>query len=177
MKNKFSNIFIAVIAIFSVGFLASCRSNSCIDLNCQQSAPCIDDHCQCPTGYEGPECTITSNSRFIGLWTGKSKCGNGPYLDDTVRVFVEKNPNIIKVISGIGNTSALRIIGTAGTPEATFLDFNDGDVWVNPYLRVDGNQMKMTIVTVDMRDSLRSVCEFEGRRIPGTDTMAAFTNP
>ncbi|MBX9449837.1 MAG: hypothetical protein KL787_09010 [Taibaiella sp.] len=173
MKNLILTIFSAVITLS----LSSCIHDSCVDLVCQQGAPCIDDHCQCPVGYEGAECEIMSNERFRGLWVGTSKCEGFPQTVDTVEFFTYCNPDRVIMRTGMGNLYARRFHGTCGTPEMSFQSYEDADVKIDPYVRVDNNQMQVTIVSVNKRDELRYICEFEGRRVLGTDTVEAYVTP
>lgn len=178
-----SKLFIGLFTICSLFFLQSCRNDSCLDLNCQNGGTCVDDHCKCPDGYEGPECKIYSNQRFIGMWVGTSKCNNGdvpfPLTTDTVEIFTQCNPNQIKMIAGLGATSMRSMIGTAKTPEAEFISYDDGSIHVNPYVRVDDNQIMITTISISTFEdtTMRYICDFEGRRVPGTDTAALYNLP
>ncbi|GAB4404982.1 MAG: hypothetical protein OHK0039_05610 [Bacteroidia bacterium] len=37
---------------------AACRPDRCETLNCQNGGTCLDDACQCPEGFIGPQCTV-----------------------------------------------------------------------------------------------------------------------
>lgn len=153
----------------------SCRHDSCIDLNCRNGGSCVDDVCQCPTGYEGAECTIQSKSRFIGMWVGTSKCGKYQPEKDTVEFMTWCNPDRLVIKTGIGNLSNNTFIGRAGTPEMVFEEYEDDNVIISPYVKVDANFMQLSFVSVYKSDpTLRYICDFEGRRVAGTDTMEGF---
>lgn len=181
MRIYLSRIIIAIFSIFALVSLQSCQHDSCVDLNCQNGGTCVDDHCKCPTGFEGPECRTFSNQKFIGMWVGTSKCNDGttsfPLTIDTVEIFTECNPNQIRMIAGLGATSMRTMIGTAATPEAEFMSHDDGTIHVNPYVRVDDNQLMVTLVSINKLHDLRYICDFEGRRVEGTDTLATYTTP
>lgn len=172
MKKIIQGILAATL-IFSMG---SCIHDSCVDLNCRQGASCIDDHCQCPTGYEGVECEILSKERFVGTWVGTSKCDGYPQETDSVEIFTWCNPNKVLMKIGMGNFSTNTFVGTASTPELVFESYEDTDVIISPYIRVDANQMQITVVSVNKVSKLRYVCEFEGRRIPGSNELAGYND-
>lgn len=174
--KKIQHIFSAFIAIIGMAILSSCQHDSCVDLNCElHGGSCIDDVCVCPPGYEGAECEIPSYTRFVGMWVGTSKCDFYPQKVDTVEVYLVDTPNTIKIMTGMGSSSIRAMYASAETPEAEFATFADGDVIVRPYMRVDANQTQIVLESINQRDGLRTVCEFEGRRVAGTDTMAEYT--
>lgn len=176
--NSISHKLLGILlTMFSLFFMNSCVDSACTRLQCQNGASCIDDMCHCPPGYEGHECQIYSNSKFVGLYVGHSKCEGFPQKVDTVEIFNMCNPNKIILATGIGNTSILDIPGTCKTPEATFQSYEDENVIVNPYVRVDANQLQLTVVSINKRDGMRFVCEFEGRRVPNTDVSGWYSNP
>lgn len=171
------NFLFTIIAVIGILSLNSCIHSSCIDLNCQNGAACIDDHCQCPVGYEGAECTIMSNERFRGMWVGQNKCDGFPMKKDTVEFVTWCNPDKLQLHTGMGNLRTNVFIGTARTPEMVFENYEDTAVVISPYVRVDANQMQLTIVSVNKRDGLRYVCEFEGRRVEGTQYDEGYSTP
>jgi len=177
MKLFSHKIVGVVMATFSVLFMNSCIDNACDRLQCQNGSTCIDDECQCAPGYEGHECQYYSNSKFVGMYVGHSKCEGFPQKADTIEIFNKCNPDQIILVSGIGNTSILDIPGICRTPEATFASYEDENVIVNPYIRVDANQIQLTVISINKRDGMRYMCEFEGRRVPGTESSGWYSNP
>lgn len=175
--SKMKNILYTFFAAAGMLILNSCIHDSCVDLNCQNGGSCIDDVCQCPDGYEGPECTIMSNERFRGMWVGMSKCEGFPQRKDTVEFVTWCNPDQLQLHTGMGNLRTNLFVGTARTPEMVFESYEDTSVVITPYVRVDANQMQITIVSVNKRDGLRYVCEFEGRRIEGTQLVEGYITP
>lgn len=177
MKHFSQKIYSLLLVACSLLLLNSCIHDSCLDLNCQNGATCSDDLCQCPPGYEGHECQYRANSRFVGLYVGHSKCEGFPQYNDTVEIFNKCNPDQIVLVTGLGNTAIGEISGICRTPEISFPSYEDDNVIVNPYVRVDANQLQVTVISINKRDNMRYMCEFEGRRVPGTDTLAKYADP
>lgn len=171
------NLLFSFIAIFFMLSFNSCVHDSCLDLNCRQGASCIDDHCQCPPGYEGTECETLSKARFLGMWVGTSKCEGFPQSKDTVEFMTYCNPNRLIIKAGIGNLSTNTFLGTAGAPEMTFEVYEDDYVTIEPYVRVDANYMQLTFRSKSKMTNLRYVCEFEGRRVAGTAEDPGYNGP
>src|SRR5690606_27327026 len=85
--NNWKSILMAMAGFFAISgmvVLSSCEQDPCTDLLCQNNAACVDGHCQCPTGYEGAECSITSASRFVGSYEGIVRCDQHSAKVDTV---------------------------------------------------------------------------------------------
>jgi len=167
MKN-WKSLLVTVLSFFAVAGMVvfnSCVKDPCTDLACKNGGSCSDGYCQCPTGYEGAECEITSASRFIGKWAGNTRCDNFPIQIDTVTIELKEAPNMIRLRMGAGNTS-LVFTGEARTPETHFTTYIDSDVEVHVYIRVDGGYLQLYLQTLDKNIDLRQNCYFSGMRIP-----------
>ena len=71
--KSLKSLLIASVSFFGISALllsSSCEQDPCLDLDCKQGASCSEGFCQCPVGYEGAECDITSASRFVGRYVG-----------------------------------------------------------------------------------------------------------
>lgn len=81
-------------------FLSSCApKNSCDTLVCKNGGTCAADFCNCPTGYDGPECQNKITDRFIGTYTGLTDPRNGqPAHLDTVDVYASSDPLTLSVV-------------------------------------------------------------------------------
>jgi hypothetical protein len=85
----------------SVGlFLSSCApKNSCDTLVCKNGGTCAADFCNCPTGYDGPQCENKITDRFIGTYAGYTDPRNGqPTHLDTVDVYTSSDPLTLSVV-------------------------------------------------------------------------------
>jgi len=167
MKN-WKSLLVTVFSFFAVCgmvFLNSCVQDPCTELSCKNGGSCSDGFCQCPTGYEGAECDITSASRFTGKWVGSTRCNNFPVQPDTVTVELVEAPNTIRLKLGAGNTALLGFKGLAETPETHFVTYIDEDVEVHAYVRVDGGLMQLYLQTLNKKINSRQNCYFSGLRV------------
>lgn len=166
--NKWKSTLATMLGFFAIAgavSFSSCEQDPCLDLLCQNSAACINGHCQCATGYEGAECDITAASRFVGSYEGMVRCGDYPAKVDTVLIELVSEPDQILIKLGFGNTALLSFSGTAKTPESHFMTRVNEDVEVHAYLTVDGDLLNIYLETIDKSIDYRQVCKFTGRRI------------
>ncbi|WP_118974417.1 calcium-binding EGF-like domain-containing protein [Taibaiella koreensis] len=167
MKN-WKSILVTVFSFFAIASMVlfnSCVKDPCSDLACKNGGSCSDGYCQCPTGFEGAECEIKTASRFIGKWAGSTRCNNFPIISDTVDVSLVSEPDQVLLKLGAGNTALLGYKGTAETPETRFYTYNDDDVEINAYMRVDGGLLQLYMQTLNKKVSTRQNCYFSGLRI------------
>ncbi|MCF8451541.1 MAG: hypothetical protein K9G49_16835 [Taibaiella sp.] len=83
-------------AIISTAILTSCEKNSCDGITCYNGGACGHGACNCPTGYEDPQCGTKSITRYLGTYGGFTTCDNGAHTIDTVTV-VAANRGILSV--------------------------------------------------------------------------------
>jgi len=96
-------IILSTASIFTVSaalFLSSCApKNSCDTLVCKNGGTCAADFCNCPTGFDGPECQNKITDRYIGTYAGLTNPRNGqPFHKDTVDVYASSNPMTLSVV-------------------------------------------------------------------------------
>jgi hypothetical protein len=75
MNNKFFFGFgFLIFLIFSVVLIESCKDTS-VDctIPCYYGA-CVNNACNCNTGFEGDSCTVRTVDRFIGDWDAYDSC-------------------------------------------------------------------------------------------------------
>jgi hypothetical protein len=97
-------IILSTASIFTVSaalFLSSCApKNSCDTLVCKNGGTCAADFCNCPTGFDGPECQNKITDRYIGTYAGLTNPRNGqPFHKDTVDVYASSNPMTLSVVN------------------------------------------------------------------------------
>lgn len=97
------NTLIAAATLFSVtaGLLfSSCSTKSgCDTLQCQNGGTCASDFCNCPAGYDGPQCENKITNRYIGTYAGYTQpTGGQPAHVDTVDVYVSQEPLTLSVV-------------------------------------------------------------------------------
>lgn len=143
----------------------SCEKDPCTELDCKNEGVCADGYCQCPAGFEGAECELTSASKFVGSYSGSLRCGNFPVQQDTVTIELINEPNQVRLKIGAGNTSLLGFEGTARTPETHFVTHVDANVEIHAYATVDGDLLYIYLETINKSINQRQICRFSGRRI------------
>ncbi|MBL6876455.1 MAG: hypothetical protein ISR01_06650 [Chitinophagales bacterium] len=60
MKNLIPVFFMILLAL-------SCNKDKCADLNCNFGT-CVEGSCECDEGFEGDDCSVASNEKFLGDW-------------------------------------------------------------------------------------------------------------
>lgn len=96
-------IFLSTASVLSLSaglFLSSCApKNSCDTLVCKNGGTCAADFCNCPTGFDGPECQNKITDRYIGTYAGFTGPRSGqPTHKDTVDVYTSSNPMTLSVV-------------------------------------------------------------------------------
>ncbi|MEO5674695.1 MAG: hypothetical protein ABIQ74_08610 [Chitinophagales bacterium] len=75
MKNKKNysqiNSFFILTGFFILIF--SCKQKDSCNIPCFNGV-CIDNSCNCTSGYEGDSCTILTTEKFIGDWSANDAC-------------------------------------------------------------------------------------------------------
>jgi hypothetical protein len=74
--TKISLIASVFISIYVIVLYASCNKDKCKGVSCQNGGVCNSGKCTCATGYEGPNCTVTSRDKFLGNWTQTASVGS-----------------------------------------------------------------------------------------------------
>lgn len=72
MKTKLFQI-LGVAAIATIG-LASCETDACQDVTCDNGGTCVEGDCVCATGYEGTNCETLVRAAFIGSFNVNETC-------------------------------------------------------------------------------------------------------
>ena len=72
-KSTLIILFLALIAFFQ-----SCDRDKCENVICNgPESYCLDGFCVCPQGYEGPNCDILSQDKYIGNYFVSESCNPG----------------------------------------------------------------------------------------------------
>lgn len=96
-------IILSTTSVFTLStalFLSSCApKNSCDTLVCKNGGTCAADFCNCPTGFDGPECQNKITDRYVGTYSGFTDPRNGqPTHLDTVDVYTSSDPLTLSVV-------------------------------------------------------------------------------
>ncbi len=169
--NKLKSILFSIFGFLAVGgmvTLSSCEQDPCAELNCQHDGVCSNGYCQCPEGYEGAECDITSASRFTGTFVGNMRCDKFPIKADTITIELMQEPDSIKLMLGTGNTSVLSMYAKAQTPETHFYTHVDDMISLHAYITVDGHLLSMYMETINNQLNTKQICHFSGLRLKAT---------
>lgn len=76
MKKLKSIVLATGVSIVLAMGIASCNTDKCKDVVCQNSGVCLEGTCDCPTGYEGEFCETKANAKFAGTWTVNETCNS-----------------------------------------------------------------------------------------------------
>lgn len=98
--KKLLGYSLSILGISAALFMSSCApKNSCDTLQCKNGGTCAADFCNCPTGYDGPECQNFIADRYIGTYAGYTDPRNGqPTHVDTVDVYLAQKPLSLSVV-------------------------------------------------------------------------------
>lgn len=90
----------SALAVSSCLWVSSCApKNSCDTLVCKNGGTCAADFCNCPTGFDGPECQNRITDRYIGTYAGFTRPREGqPTHLDTVDVYLYSSPMTLSVV-------------------------------------------------------------------------------
>ncbi|MEX0810650.1 MAG: hypothetical protein WD048_00450 [Chitinophagales bacterium] len=71
-----SSVLLLFVSFFML--LQSCDRDPCSDVICTgPESYCVSGICQCPDGYEGPNCDILSQDKYIGNYNVNESCNPG----------------------------------------------------------------------------------------------------
>jgi hypothetical protein len=167
MKNwkSFFATLCCFVAISGMVLLNSCVKDPCSELLCNNGGSCSEGFCTCPAGFEGATCEIKTASRFVGQWKGSVRCNNYPTEAQTVTIELLEEPNKIRLKLGAGNTALLGFDGIAETPETHLATYEDDDVLIHAYIRVDGGFLQLYQQTLNKQFNFRQNCYFSGMKV------------
>ena len=103
--KKLLPIFLILVLAISCGKDDDNGSDACSDVACNYGT-CVDGTCLCDAGYEGANCDVAINDRFIGTWElpcegdiNVSLAGNiaVPPFSSTIEIESNGNPSEIKL--------------------------------------------------------------------------------
>lgn len=67
-----------VFLITLIFFLQSCDRDKCENVFCTgPESYCVDGFCVCPQGYEGPNCDMLSQDKYVGNYIVSESCNPG----------------------------------------------------------------------------------------------------
>src|SRR5579864_9059884 len=99
--NRFlSLVFVICICTASIVIYTACKKNDCGNTSCQNGGVCLQDTCECPTGYTGNDCGTTWSTQYLGTYNCTQTCssttgggtwtsvisGNGTNGQDTILI-------------------------------------------------------------------------------------------
>lgn len=98
--KKFILSSASIFTVSTVLLMSSCApKNSCDTLVCQNGGTCAADFCNCPTGFDGPQCENKITDRYIGTYAGYTDPRNGqPTHKDTVDVYASTDVMKLSVV-------------------------------------------------------------------------------
>jgi hypothetical protein len=151
---------LAFLGVSSTVLYTACEKDSCIQLKCQNDAPCVDGFCVCKEGFEGEECRGFAADRFTGNYIGSSVRNNLPYKVDSAYVTLQAFPNYVnfRIASGDskGNKDAVyggKISGHNVTTK---------DEATGTYFQMVEDGEKITVFIEEVVDGKKNTISFTG---------------
>jgi hypothetical protein len=94
------------ILFFSVFIIMSCGKNRdliingtniqpCKNVVCYNGGTCLDGVCQCPIGFEGVECNLKWNERYVGNYTANDGCDAGNAYSVNINQVINNGDEIL----------------------------------------------------------------------------------
>lgn len=119
----FKNVIItAALTLGTFGLimgLPSCSKKDKCNITCNNGGVCVDGTCQCPSGYEGSDCSILARTKFKGMFNAIDECvitdRNNASLNYTIFIMDGPVTEPTKVIvKGLGNVddATIELSGT-----------------------------------------------------------------
>lgn len=108
------------IAIIITVVCSSCEQNICNNVTCFNGGSCNGGVCQCPLGYEGPQCQTLSITRYLGTYIGYSACNGPTQLFDTASIVAAPGIAINAVAVTLYSMKPKVIYGYVSSNESTY---------------------------------------------------------
>lgn len=157
---------LAFIGISGAVLFSACEKDSCSELNCQNGGACSGGFCQCPAGYEGAQCEIASEDRFLGKYIGVTTCDTAAGILDTVTIVKGSSLTQVGIINSFNSGEV--IYGTINITGGQYL-INVPTQTINSNTTqsytISWNARKLTINTdMIVNGTIRTDCEFIGNQ-------------
>ncbi len=118
---KVKNAIAIVSLMFGMFMFQSC-TDDCKDVTCLNGGVCEEGVCECATGYEGEDCSILMNAKFVGTYTVEDQCSKNKY---SIAITAETEPNKI-TFSNLGNFVTPAVVkAIVEQKEIKITDFED----------------------------------------------------
>lgn len=127
--------------------------------------------CNCPVGWEGPQCSYLSVNHFIGGYVGLRKCDAGAQIIDTVWIVGDaKNINFVYITEKL--QPGIELHGYVSETDATYSIIVPSDSSINFLERFNitvqnNNTLSFNTFLHDQHiigDTIISQCNFLGNR-------------
>jgi len=164
-KSSLLTVF-SFLGIASTVLYNSCQIDTCSDLKCINGGSCANGFCNCPSGYEGSECEIKMEDKFLGVYYGNTNCNANPAVYDTATVLTQQGSiTNVRVVLFSNKTDTLN--GTVNGTTIVVPDVTGGSGYsrhINITI-VNGNKLNIFTETTinDSRGvATKSTCTFIG---------------
>jgi hypothetical protein len=118
-KQMLLSGFVFIAIILTVVY-SSCERNVCDNVTCFNGGACGAGICQCPLGYEGPQCQTLSVTRYLGTYIGYSECNGPTQLFDTASIVAAPYISINAVAVTLYSMKPKVIYGYVSSNESTY---------------------------------------------------------
>ncbi len=151
----------AFLAVATTVTYTACEKDACTDLKCRNGGNCAEGFCRCKTGYEGAECELKQTDKFLGTYVGYNHCNTEPALIDTVNVFFQSEPNVLRFYRRAD--SLTQYIGVPSSYNIIVDDAVNGNNRRHVNAIIDGKEL--TVEVENYTGTTKSICSFVGTRV------------
>jgi len=165
---------LAFFAISTIVLHSACTVDNCSDVKCLNGGACIDGFCNCPSGYEGANCSQQSYTRFTGKYAGNTGCDLTPSIFDTAIIYLESLPlNMGVVLLSHKNDTLWRndtLHGTINGSNIVVADYYAPRFSRHIVVTLDNSKLNIFDQEVHLQgnnvvDTNKSICNFYGQRL------------
>ncbi len=157
----------AFIGITATVLFSACEKDSCTDLTCYNGGACSGGFCHCTTGYEGAQCDIRSEDRFLGKYIGVTTCDSAAGLLDTVAIVTGSSNTQVGIVNSFNSSEV--VYGTISITGGQYLIIvptqTNNNVTTTYSISWNAGILKYNTVVVDNNSGVtKSDCTFQGKQ-------------
>ena len=114
MKKLTRILAMATFMFAGLAMFNSCNDDPCKDVSCLNGGTCDNGSCLCAAGFEGADCSVLENAKFVGTFAGTESCTAG--TDTYSMVITASTTNLQTVtISNIYNAGYIATATVSGS--------------------------------------------------------------
>ncbi|MBA2422488.1 MAG: calcium-binding EGF-like domain-containing protein [Chitinophagales bacterium] len=150
---------LSMIALVTVMFFHSCTKDDCKDVVCLNGGTCVSGTCECPTGYEGSDCTTEERTEFLGTYTVVEDCSASNSTSYVVSIIAGTNISEV-LISNMWDAFVAPVVATINGNTISIANQEpDGDGFsVQGSGTITGNIITMNYTVTDGSNGSQDNC-------------------